>query len=242
MSDPEFWDEIEQQYREIQSVVGDIRFPEKEDIQLYQLGFQINGVWPNEDPNNRYHHFYYAQPEKRMTEVIPHLAILGLYVPRAYRDVPLIKELQSSNTLSIVTAGIKTHDNGPEFISAWGKYNFSAAKLMSFMAASDIDAQERANVHKNIRNLAGKFIFAFWMKKHWIDGDKSKEEARDDLHELIVSESNWLDQFPKWKREALEQLESEGQAGIASTYSELSKDTILSMVSLAYEFSQDIEI
>jgi len=242
MSDRAYWSNIKSEYRRINDIIGDIRFPEKIDIELYQLGFQITGRWPHHDNHERYHHFYYAQTQERMLETIPHLAVLGLHVPHTFRDTPFIQESIDRNISQIVKKGIESFEFTAEFCSAWGEYNFSAGCLISLICMNDVEKQEAANVIKNIYNPAGKFITAFWMKKYWIECGLSKEKAMDKLYDFIINIDDQSQTFPEWKISALKRMISKDDSGITSTYLNINKQDVLKMVGLAKKFTQDIEI
>ncbi len=240
-NEDKFWSEIEEKFLETENLIRDFRLPEKIDVEIYQLHYLIYGSWPDWG-NTIYSFCHFPQSDHVILSIIGSMATLGLKIPKEYHPDFLKKHRDPKNLNQIISEAIKKYKITNEFISAWGEYNFHAAVIISLIADSKSQNYEKKYIKKHLPNLIELYISAFWMSDNWVNGYKTKEDARDDLAERIEEILNSENNYPNWKLEALENMLSDDQSGIKKTYTETSEKRISEMVIAASKLKEAIEI
>jgi hypothetical protein len=236
-----FGKELEKKFFEIEVLIRDFRLPEKTEIEAHQLHFLINNHWP-EPSETIYNACFFPQSEAQTLSIVGNMLTLGLKIPKEYANHFLFQHRETKDLRETIVTAIQKGTITDEVLFAWGEYNFSAAAIISLIANNASETFEKTSVKKNIPNLIERYIFAFWMHEHWILGNISKEQARDNLALKIETVLDKINDYPNWKVSALKNMLAEDQSGIKKTYSDISKNQIIDMIKNKKNLKQIIEI
>lgn len=233
MFNNDFWLKIEVKFMEYELLLGDLRFPSSEDIELHQLSYQTAGSIPS----NR-EALFFAQSKNRLISIGPALKKLGIPIPHTWGEAPALKQIKPLRDQ--IARAIREQEFTSDFILLWGEYNFACAAVMALTQADDIHMYDQSNVQNNMPEILEQCIFAFWMQKHWIESGSKKRKAQDDLADAILKVLDNKHDYKTWKIAAMRNMLDD--AGVKASITNLSRVEIQKLVNRYIEYKQVFEI